>query len=209
MIITVYGEKLDFHEMEFVVLEQGMTDLFASFDKKTLGELVQQKQYENVKHYVEQNVPQWRDLPAGAALKKMKEHGYTYYKQFLNNYGDLTYSRFQIEGDLVLLKQHGIYTIIVDDELMFCGVCAKSFKERFNQHIGSIYAKGCFRDGTATNCHINAHITQKLKTNNIIFAVYPMTDTKEMNRIKNAIIKRFEPEWNLRVSSDLYEVTGV
>ena len=209
MYLTINGEKRKFHEMEMVVLEQGITNLFASFDKKTLGELVLQKKYEHLGGYIEQHVPQLLDLPAGAALKKMKDQGHTYYKHFLNNYGDLTYARFTVNGDPELLKQHGIYTIVVDDELMFCGICARTFKERFNQHIGTIYAKGCFRDGTATHCHINAHITQKLAISSITFAVYPMTDKREMNRMKNAIIKRFEPEWNLRASKELFEVTGV
>lgn len=209
MYLTIQGERIDFTKVELVVLEQGITDLFQSFDKKTLHELVSQKKYEHLKCEVEQHTFHLLDVPAGEALKKMKDQGITLYKQFLNNYGDLTYSRFIVNGDDELLKQKGIYTIIVNNELKFCGVCARSFKERFNQHLGTIYAKGCFRDGTATHCHINANITQMLATDEVYFGIYPMTNEKDMNSLKNAIIKRFEPEWNLRSNRDLYELTSI
>lgn len=209
MLLTIYGEEINFHKMELTVLQQGIDNLFAGFDRKTFYELVQQKKYEHLKKVVEHNYSRLLDLPAGQALLQLKNEGNLFYRQFLNNYGDLTYSRFIVEGEPELLKQNGIYLIIVDDILMFCGVCARSFRERFNQHIGSIYAKGCFRDGTATHCHINANITQMLTTHRIYFAVSPMTDKKEMNRLKNTIIKRFEPEWNLRSSNAFYEVTSV
>ena len=90
----------------------------------------------------------YSDRPAGEALLELKFIGNPFYKQFLNNYGDLAYSRFVVKGNEELLQKKGVYNIIVNNELVFSGVCAKSFKERFNQHIGNISAKGCFRDGT-------------------------------------------------------------
>ena len=209
MYLTIQGERRDFLKVELVVLEQGITDLFQSFDKKTLQELISQKKYEHLQYDVEQHAIHMVDLPAGEALKRMKAEGNTLYKQFLNNYGDLTYSRFIVNGDDDLLKKKGVYTIIAKNELKFCGVCARSFKERFNQHIGNIYAKGCFRDGTATHCHVNANITQLLATSDVHFAIYPMEQEKDMNSLKNAIVKRFEPEWNLRSNRDLYELTSI
>ena len=209
LYLTIQGERIEFSKVELIVLEQGITDLFQSFDKKTLHELVSQKKYEHLKCDVEQHAIHMVDLPAGEALKRMKAEGNSLYKQFLNNYGDLAYSRFIVNGDDHILKQKGIYTIIVNNELKFCGVCARSFKERFNQHIGNIYAKGCFRDGTATHCHVNANITQLLATSDVHFAIYPMEQEKDMNSLKNAIVKRFEPEWNLRSNGDLYELTTI
>ncbi|MGN7477293.1 hypothetical protein ACTHOQ_05515 [Solibacillus silvestris] len=207
MFIKINGERIDFTKVELIVIEQGIADLFESFDKKTLHELAAQKKYEHLKSYVEKHAVHMKDLPAGKALKKLKDEGNIFYKQFLNNYGDLAYSRFIVKGDEHLLKQKGVYTIIANNEMKFCGVCARSFKERFNQHIGNIYAKGCFRDGTATHCHVNAKITQMLPANDVHFAIYPMEHEKDMNSLKNAIIKRFEPEWNLRSNRDIYELT--
>ncbi|MBD8032940.1 MULTISPECIES: GIY-YIG nuclease family protein [Solibacillus] len=209
MHIQVKGQKIKFNKVELLVLEQGIENLFVSFDKKTLNELTLQKKYEHLQEEASRHAQHVIDWPAGKALKQLKDEGNIFYKQFLNNYGDLTYTRFIVNGEDELLKQKGIYTIIVNNELKFCGVCARTFKERFNQHIGNIYAKGCFRDGTATHCHVNANITLMLPDNDVHFAIYPMEDEKEMNSLKNAIINRFEPEWNLRSNRDLYELTSV
>lgn len=206
MFVTLHGERYDFHKVDIIVIEQGIHNLFESFDKKTLHELINQKKYEQLKPYIEENYMHLLKWPAGKAIMHLKDMGNGFYKQFLNNYGDLAYSRFFVEGDEQLLRNNGVYTVIVDDELMFCGVCARSFKERFNQHLGTIYAKGCFRDGTATHCHINAKITQKINSTNVHFAIYPMEDKHEIQRLKNAIIKRFEPEWNLRSNKDTPEL---
>lgn len=207
MIIHINGEKIEFTKLDIVVLEQGIANLFESFDKKTLGELTKQKKYEHLKSFVNEQT-HLMEMPAGTALKALKNEGNHFYKQFLNNYGDLIYSRFIVSGDESLLKLRGVYTIVANNELKFCGVCARSFKERFNQHIGYIYAKGCFRDGTSTHCHVNANITQLLPTSDVHFAVYPMGDEKAMNKLKNAIIKRFEPEWNIRSNRKIYELTS-
>lgn len=207
MFIQINEEKIEFTKVEIIVLEQGITDLFESFDKKTLGELTKQKKYEHLKNFVEEQ-KHLKNVPAGAAIKSLKEEGNHTYRQFLNNYGDTTYSRFVVSGDEDLLKRRGIYTIIANNELKFCGVCARTFKERFNQHIGNIYAKGCYRDGTSTHCHVNANITKLLQTSDVHFAIYPMENEKAMNKLKNAIVKRFEPEWNLRSNREVFELTS-
>ncbi len=198
VFVMINEEQFDFQKVEIIVLEQGIRNLFSNFDKMTLRELIRQKKYEQIKDDTEKNFAYLLEQPAGKAIQQMKDYGHPFYKQFLNNYGDLEYSRFVVKGNDEALRKNGVYMIIADNELVFCGVCARNFKERINQHIGSIYAKGCFRDGTATHCHVNANITQKMQTSKVHFGICPIDDKKEMNQLKNAIIKRFEPQWNLR-----------
>lgn len=205
MFVTIKDKQFDFHRIEIDVMDSGIENAFERFDKMTLGQLIQQKKYEHLKGETEKRFPLLLDIAAGQAVKLIKEKKDSFYKNFLNNYGDKIYSKFSVKGDEALLQQHGVYTIIVNDALVFSGVCARSFRERFNQHIGNISAKGCFRDGTATHCHINSQITKKIEANSVYFSVCPMSDKKEMNRLKNAIIKRFEPEWNLRTNKDSLE----
>lgn len=198
------GEKMfDFQKVDIRVLETGIQNTFAKFDKMTLSQLLTKKKYTHLAEQTEQYFHKLLTLPAGKALMAMKMSGNTFYKQFLNNYGDLIYSKICISGQEKLLQKKGVYTIIVDNELVFTGVCATTFKDRFNQHIGNISAKGCFKDGTATHCHLNARLTEAMKTSKAHFSVCPMIDTKEMNALKNSIILRFEPVWNLRLGKDL------
>ncbi|MGM9950410.1 MAG: hypothetical protein ACI33P_09780 [Lysinibacillus sp.] len=198
MYVTIGDKRFDFQKIELDVLEMGIDDIFAKFDKMTLGELLEQKKYEQLKQETEKHYEWLLDWPAGKALLEMKNTGHPFYRQFLNKYGDLLYSRFVVKGNEELLQQHGVYNIIVANELVFTGVCARSFKERFNQHIGNISAKSCYRDGTATHCHINARMTEHFGKQKVHFTVCPMKDKKEMNQLKNAIIRRFEPVWNIR-----------
>ncbi|WP_413367471.1 hypothetical protein [Lysinibacillus sp. 3P01SB] len=202
MYVSIGDKRFDFHKIEIDVLEMGIENTFAKFDKMTLGELVGQKKYEHLKQQTEKHYGSLLELSAGEALLALKDAGDSFYRKFLNNYGDKLYSRFVVKGKEELLLQNGVYNIIVNDELTFSGVCARSFKERFNQHIGNISAKGCYRDGTATHCHVNARLTELFGKESIHFSICPIEDKKEMNQLKNAIIRRFEPIWNLRVAKD-------
>lgn len=37
MFVTLHGERYDFHKIDIIVIEQGIHNLFESFDKKTLN----------------------------------------------------------------------------------------------------------------------------------------------------------------------------
>lgn len=203
MFVSIGEKMFDFQKVDICVLKTGIQNAFANFDKMTLNQLLTKKKYTHLTEHINQYFHELLSLPAGEALWIMKKSGHTLYKQFLNNYGDLIYSKMSVSGHEKILQKKGVYTIVVNNELVFTGVCATTFKDRFNQHIGNISAKGCYKDGTATHCHLNARITEALKTSKAHFSVCPMVDTKEMKALKNAIILRFEPVWNLRVGKDL------
>lgn len=202
MYVTLGDKRFDFRKVEINVLDMGIENTFAKFDKMTLGELSRQKKYDHLKEQTEKHYGSLLNLSAGEALHTLKNNGDSFYKEFLNNYGDKRFSRFTVQGNEALLSQSGVYNIIVNNELTFAGVCARSFKERFNQHLGNISAKGCYRDGTATHCHVNARLTELFGKADIYFSICPMNDKKEMNQLKNALVRRFEPIWNLRVGKE-------
>ena len=202
MYVTLGDKRFDFRKVEINVLDMGIENTFAKFDKMTLGELSRQKKYDHLKEQTEKHYGSLLHLSAGDALLTLKNTGDSFYKEFLNNYGDKRFSRFTVQGNEALLSQSGVYNIIVNNELTFAGVCARSFKERFNQHLGNISAKGCYRDGTATHCHVNARLTELFGKADIYFSICPMNDKKEMNQLKNALVRRFEPIWNLRVGKE-------
>lgn len=198
MHVTIGNRRYDFHKVQLQLIENGIDNLFAKFHKMPLRQLVEHKKYAHLKALTLEKLDHLLDTPAGMALLSLKQKGDLFYQAFLNNYGDKSYARFTVKGNEYYLNRKGVYTIIVNNELVFCGVCARNFKERFNQHIGNISAKGCYRDGTATHCHLNARLSEVLGKEKVHFSICPMTDTKEMNQLKNSIIKRFEPSWNLK-----------
>jgi len=199
MYVTIGDKHYAFQKVELDVLEMGIENTFAKFDKVTLRQLVTHKKYVDLASEAQERFGWILDKPAGTALMAMKYNGDPFYKLFLNNYGDLCYSRFIVKGKEEHIQKNGVYNIVVDNELVFSGVSARPFKERLNQHIGNVSAKGCYKDGTATHCHVNARLTELFTKRNVQVYVCPIEDKKEMNQLKNAIIRRFEPTWNLRV----------
>lgn len=198
MYVKLGDREFGFYKLDVEFLETGIKDTFARFDKKTMRELLRHRRYEGLKNQFQGKYEQYLDVPAGQALCDLKYKGDSFYQLFLNKYGDLTYSHFVVTGNETLLNKTGVYTIVADDELVFTGVCANAFRLRFNQHIGNISPKCCFKDGTATHCHINSKITEIYPKAKIQFKICPMTDLNQMKNLRNAIINRFEPIWNIR-----------
>ncbi|MFP3917314.1 hypothetical protein U5N28_05820 [Lysinibacillus telephonicus] len=198
MYVKIGDREFSFYRVDLDILKTGIQDIFSHFDKKTIRELLLQPRYKNIKDIFESNYKQFLDYPAGEVLFTLKKNKDPVYKLFLNNYGDLVYSQFVVKGNESLLNKSGLYMITVDEELVFAGVCANSFKLRFNQHIGNISPKCCYKDGTATHCHVNAKITESLPKGKVYFKICPMKNMDETKKVKNAIINRFEPIWNLR-----------
>lgn len=203
MFIKVGDREYPFHRIRIELIETGIQEQFRLFDKKTIRELLQHRRYEHLKEKVIKEYTELLDVPAGIAIYQMKKNHDPFYKEFLNKYGDLTYCQFIVKGNDSLLSKKGVYLVIKNDELVFAGICNNTFKLRFNQHIGNISPKSCFRDGTATHCHINANIAEHIRDSTIYFQICSLTDLKEMKRLKNWIIDRFEPQWNLRFGSDV------
>ena len=204
MYITMGKDRFHFEEVGIEVLETGLENIFSRFDKMTLGELICRKKYDHLRDVTQEQYKTLLDVPAGQALLQLKTAQNHFYREFLNNYGDLTYSKFSVRGRKEPLQKSGVYLVLCDEELVFAGVCARSFRERFNQHLGNISAKGCYRDGTATHCHINAQLTRNFSRHQLSFAICPIDHKLEMNHLKNAIINRFEPIWNLRANNDSF-----
>ncbi|MED3660870.1 hypothetical protein NST62_06140 [Ureibacillus sp. FSL K6-8385] len=203
MHVKIGGKEFYFHRVRIELLETGIREPFRFFDKKTIRDLLQHRRYQHLKDKVFNDYCDILDMPAGPALYSMKQNNDLFYKEFLNNYGDLDYCQFVVKGNESVLNKKGVYTVIMNDKIVFAGICNNKFKLRFNQHIGNVSPKSCFRDGTATHCHINAKIAQHITDNNIHFQVCPLSDVGEMKLVKNWIIDRFEPLWNLRFGSDI------
>ena len=69
-------------------------------------------------------------------------------------------------------------------------------KKRINQGYGKIHPKNCFRDGQATNCHLNALITAA--TAAVTLWLYRMDNGDEIEALEADLISRYAPPWNIR-----------
>lgn len=170
-------------------------DVFAGKNNKTLRETITHRRYRALAEVCEAGYVKHLDTPLGDVLRQLKAAGDPFYRQFLNAYGDLTYSSFSI-ADPSALAARGVYTYYVGDDLKYVGRCKDSMKKRVNQGYGKIHPKNCFRDGQATNCHLNALITGA--TSEVTLWLCRMDQGDEIGTVESQLIQRYAPPWNIQ-----------
>jgi hypothetical protein len=93
------------------------------------------------------------------------------------------------------LNKRGLYLYSAAAELRYIGRCRDTFKKRINQGHGKIHPKNCYIDGQATNCHLNALITEQRE--GVRLWVYPMEDNSLIEEIERELIEYHSPLWNI------------
>ncbi|MCA0987229.1 DUF7662 domain-containing protein [Guptibacillus algicola] len=171
-------------------------DIFARKNNRTVEQTIDHHRYHNLKDEVKNLYPSKLSLPLGEFLLELKESDDLFYQNFLNRYGDLEYSSFSIESkEEKNLK--GLYTYISQGEVKYIGRCLDDFGKRINKGYGVIHPKNCFKDGQATNCHLNALITKEQKSNEISLYLLPMENEADIKETEMALISAYNPEWNI------------
>lgn len=140
--------------------------------------------------------------PIGDVLLRMKNSGDDRYTCVLNKYGDSTFSKFRIEQSFPSGFK-GLYAYTLNDELKYIGRCRDDFLKRINNGYGKIDPYNCYRNGQATNCHINSLITDQIKNGTVNLYVHKFTDDHVIKREEIRLInylKSLNLEiWNLKI----------
>ena len=197
---TVQSLRLNNKPYEFVhvpldFVNDRRNDVFANKNNKTLRETLAHRRYETLAATCVVNYPQHLDSPLGDVLLQLKVSGDPFYKEFLNQHGDLAYSTFSI-ADPSALGARGVYAYYSDDVLTYIGRCKDSMRSRVNQGYGKIHPKNCFRDGQATNCHLNARITAT--TSEVTLWLCKLDNSRDIEALERGLIQKYVPPWNIR-----------
>jgi len=171
------------------------TDVFKDKNNKSLQETLLSSRYLKFKTYTEENYSQYISMMLGEFLYMLKSSNDIFYKEFLNDYGDLAYSRFML-SDSSQYSLKGVYFYYVNNELKYIGRCRDSMQKRVNSGYGNISPKNCYIDGQSTNCKVNALVTQNRES--VVLKIYPMDDVKEIEELESRFIDELMPEWNSR-----------
>ena len=170
-------------------------DAFAQKNNKTLRETLDHQRYAGVAKAVLPKYAPSLAMPLGSFLIDLKRKGDATYCLFLNRYGDLTYSTFAL-ADGTYLNAKGIYAYYAGSELKYIGRCRDTMRKRVNQGYGKIHPKNCFIDGQATNCHLNALITQSREDISLWFCPIPSVEKIETTEV--LLLRRYSPPWNIQ-----------
>jgi len=171
------------------------SDIFAKKNNKSLMETLNHKRYLKLKAEFTSRYHTSLNMPLGKFLLERKLSGDGIYNKFLNDFGDLRYSKFFIT-DPIFLNVKGIYVYYSNDELKYIGRCRDSLKKRVNQGYGHIHPKNCFLDGQATNCRINSLITQASDVITLWFC--RLESDESIERLERILIQKYDPPWNIQ-----------
>ncbi len=194
MKLIIEENELDFQQVELIFVSYDLQNIFSKKNNKSLSETLAHRKYQKFSKEVFSNYSDYLEWNLGDFLLHLKLNNDSFYKCFLNKYGDQSYCIFYIDDETVLNKI-GLYTFSVNNKLQYIGRCLDSFKKRLNQGYGKIHPKNCYIDGQATNCHLNSLIS--MNKSDISFYVHPMDEEDEIKIKEKVLIRKYSPPWNI------------
>ncbi len=203
MKLAVDGREYSFVLGTLHFVAAGLTNIFATKNNKTLLQTIEHHRYRALAAETHTKYPQFLALGLGRFLETLKASGDPCYKRFLNKYGDLTYCHFEL-ADRQLTRKRGLYAYSVAGELKYMGRCRDSFGKRINQGYGKIHPKNCYRDGQATNCHLNALIAEQVQ-DSIALWLHSMDDSDQIEQCERRLIAAYRPAWNIQLGESAFQ----
>jgi len=196
MELKLNERKLTFEIIQLTFVKKNIENIFYDKNNKTLKETFEHDKYSRLRTLLADKYKNQLDLKLGDFLKHLKQTNDKNYLCFLNKYGDNKFCEFKIQDHLT---DKGIYCYIKNGKIKYIGRCTDNFKKRIIQGYGKIHPKNCFKDGQATNCHLNSLINS---ADNVEFGVYVMTDksTEEIKELEKLILTCNRYEWNIQTS---------
>jgi hypothetical protein len=203
-LVSSEGKNYKFENVPLEFLETQIQNKFAQKNNKTLKQTVEHAKYNDLYEETFKDYKSQFNIPIGEFLYQLKIKSSpdldSFYRQFLNKYGDLTYCAFKITQPDRLIMQKGLYIYTVNNQTKYIGRCRDSFQRRINQGYGKIHPKNCYRDGQSTNCRVNSLIAENLES--VAFYVHVLTDDKVIKEVERELIQKYKLklEWNIQLN---------
>jgi hypothetical protein len=187
------GTNLEFVRVHLRFDRGASTNVFGLKNNKTLRQTLMDKRYTGFTQFVLPKYASCLEVPLGRFLLDLKHRGDAIYRQFLNRFGDLSYSTFGIADD-GYANATGVYVYYLGDELKYIGRCKDSMKKRVNHGYGMIHPKNCYIDGQSTNCRLNALMTPVRES--VSLWLCPIRSVEEIELTEGLLLKRHDSSWN-------------
>jgi hypothetical protein len=198
MTLTLGDRVLKFLPVAIKFSECRSTDLFGGKNNKTLRETILHPTYAQLAPRVAEAYADSLDRRLGDFLLELKRGNDPFYVRFLNRYGDGCYCEFRLQDSTIQILK-GLYCFTVDGILKYIGKSTDTFAKRINQGYGRIHPKNCYRDGQATNCHLNELIASCV--GRVGLFVCPMLDDEDIGLTEAALIAKENPDWNIQLKT--------
>ena len=188
-----------FLRSEINISKRDQTNVFARKNGKTLLTTVSEvkqthNKYKKFENIVMERYSDYLSFPLGDFVLHLKNSGDTFYRSFLNKYGDLAYCKFSLV-DKSIKPLKGLYAYVLGDTVVYIGLTVDTFDRRFNgQGYGTISPKNCYIDGQLSNCRMNSMVNDSADM--IGLYVCPLIDDDEIVRVERQLIGLYNPQWN-------------
>lgn len=196
MTFTLGNRVLEFLRVLIEFGDSRTTDLFGKKNNKTLRQTLLHPKYAHLTPGVVEHYADSLERRLGDFLLELKRGNDPFYRGFLNRYGDVSYCDFRLR-DSSIHKLKGLYCFTVDGTVKYIGKSTDSFAKRINQGYGRIHPKNCYRDGQATNCHLNALIGSCF--GQVDLFVCPLDNIEDIKATEAALIAKEKPDWNIQL----------
>ena len=193
---TLPDLRYDFSEIDVEFIGNPYRNVFGQKNNKTVAETIQDRRYQHLAKDMKEHYRDILDKPLGTALLDLKQSGDNFYHFFLNRYGDLQYRNFRLSSP-EFEPLTGVYAFFEGESLRYIGRCKDSLKKRITQGYGKIHPKNCYLDGQATNCRLNAKITEATET--ISLRICMIESKSDIERMETCLIRRHSPAWNIQL----------
>jgi len=190
--------ELVFQKIQLIFQANNIENIFSEKNNKTVKETLTSSKYVKIANDANEKYAEYLSHKLGTFLLLLKKQGDSFYRQFLNEHGDLKYCIFSIKKSGIS-KLKGLYCFCQNGQIMYIGRSHNPYEKRINQGYGKIHPKNCFKDGQSTNCHINSLISRNWQ--NIDFYVCPLEDGDKINNYEEILIKTIRPTWNIQLKS--------
>ena len=194
---SLCGKNNDFVKIPLKFVNDRHVDVFARKNDKTLRDTLDHSRYTSLSEKCMADYHRCMDCPLGKFLLRLKRCGDSYYTRFLNRYGDRVYSTFSIANQFTT-DARGVYAYCAGDQLKYIGRSKDSIRKRVNQGYGKIHPKNCYRDGQATNCHINACITAE--ASEVSLWLCELDNANKIEELERELIRQYLPPWNMQLT---------
>ena len=202
--LPTQNKVLEFVNVDLQFEIENRKNIFLEKKDKTLKDTLLGAKYKSLQGEVETQYKGCLDKPIGIFLCELKSNEDLFYRKFLNKYGDLEYCRFGI-ADEKHLNKTGLYIYTNGEKIVYVGRSRAPFGRRINQGYGNISPKNCYKDGQATNCHINSLVA--LNKEKVKFYVCAIDDEAEIKVLEKVLISSLKLAWNTQKmkSNPLYD----
>jgi hypothetical protein len=198
MTLTLGDRPLEFLPASVEFDDCRSTDLFGKKNNKTLHQTLLHPKYAQLAPSVVEAYSDSFERSLGDFLLELKQGNDPFYLRFLNRFGDACYCEFRLR-DSKIQRLKGLYCFTVNGVLKYIGKSTDSFAKRINQGYGRIHPKNCYRDGQATNCHLNALVASSI--GQVALFVCPLVNDEDIEATEAALIAKEKPDWNIRLKA--------